>query len=63
MHFKLEFLKAYIVKRFFFHYQDYTDRDVRVISRARIDELTSYIEDKNTDNHVAQVNPLITARL
>ncbi|XP_028404362.1 integrin alpha-7-like [Dendronephthya gigantea] len=31
--------------------EDYTDRDVIVVSRGRIDELTSYIEDANENNH------------
>lgn len=36
-------------------FQDYTDRDVVVVSRGRIDDLTSYISDKNTDNHEKEV--------
>lgn len=36
-------------------FQDYTERDVKVVSRGRIDDLTSYVTDKNIDNHEKQV--------
>ncbi|CAB3987231.1 Hypothetical predicted protein [Paramuricea clavata] len=31
--------------------EDYTDRDVQVVSRGRIDDLTSYVSDDNTEGH------------
>jgi hypothetical protein len=45
----------YSSKRFFFSFKDYPDSDVQVISRGRIDELTSYVTDNNQDNHADKV--------
>ena len=52
----IRFLSILSVKPFFFiPFQDYTDRDVQVISRGRIDELTDYVNDKYTGNHATKV--------
>ena len=36
-------------------FQDYTDSDVQVVSRGRIDDLTTYITDDNINNHEFEV--------
>ena len=36
-------------------FQDYTDSDVQVVSRGRIDNLTSYVTDDNINNHEFKV--------
>ena len=51
----LVLLKPSLYSMILICFQDYTDRDVVVVSRGRIDDLTSYISDKNTDNHEIEV--------
>lgn len=49
--------RSILVYLYFLHFfQDYSNKNVHVVSRARIDDLTSYVSDSNTDNHNAMVS-------